>query len=595
MGNRTGALRERSGREATWHVTSRIVLWSGSVLLGALLVLCLTASLRAQDVSERLEARFLTLIRDQGLDPDQVALLVLSSRYRSVLVQHRATEPMPAASNAKILTAYAALRALTPNFRWRTRVFRVADHDGAADTGRQGLLIEAAGDPTLSYADLEDIARRLRAAGIRSLSGGLYLDGTLFGPAGEDRSKGIVELEPTDLPDAGADDSVPLTAPTAFVVEHNAPELLVYYPDDGTPDALSGLPADALRIVAKLQPRATGRTVLRVDQTWDDKQGTVTLTGTVSPGLHTLKVPVEQSVLFFAGLLRSALHRQGIEGALPLRPVPQAGVPRDLLLSHYSPPLREVIGPVLRDSDNLAADTLLWTLAAQARPGSRSGPLDLEDGLRWERRLLQADFPGILNELELSDGSGLTGQSRVTARALVRVLHGAMIRSDFGPEFVSSLSRAAWDGTLHYRTYPAALEGRLRAKTGTLTGVANLTGVLPLVRDELVFSFLIAQSGMSRDRLQGAQDRVMASLYELFRKQEILGTDTDPLAPKPLVPPPPSFKQGRRKSLKPPAASPKPKAGGSNEPSGVGQERDEVKPQMTQIAQIERKMRKPIQ
>jgi hypothetical protein len=99
--------------------------------------------------------------------------------------------------------------------------------------------------------------------------------------------------------------------------------------------------------------------------------------------------------------------------------------------------------------------------------------------------------------------------------------------------------------------------------------VANLTGVLPLARDELVFSFLIAQSGLSRDKLQGAQDRVMGSLYEQFRKEEILGPETDPLAPKPLVPPPPSPKPGRRKSLKPPAASPKPKAEGSNEPRGV--------------------------
>jgi len=565
-----------------WWITVRAAriapaAWLAARIASAVVLVTLSAGFAAgQDAPTRLAARFQALVQEQGLDPEQVALLVLSTRHRSILVQHRANEPMPAASNTKLVTAYAALRALSPNFRWRTRVYRIADQDGAGDTGRQGLFIEGAGDPTLTFADLETLALRLRAAGIRKLTGGLTLDESLYG-SGTSAAAGapVLDLEPADVPDdpggaADRDDESRLAPPSAFVVEHNAPEFLIALPEGGAAEVLSRLPAEALRIVTRLQANPNRRSAVRVEQAWDESPAALTFSGPVTPGLHTLTVPIAQPTAFFAHLLRAALHRQGIEGPLPLRSALPPGARRSLVLSHYSPPLREAIGPMLRDSDNLAADGLLWTLAAQGRPAGKAGALDPEDGLRWVRRVLQQDFPGIEHEVELSDGSGLNAESRITARALVRVLAGALGRAEFGPEFVAALSRAAWDGTLHYRSYPAALQGRLRAKTGSLTGVQNLTGVLPLAQDELVFSFLVAAPGQSRARLQTAQDRVLAALYELLRKEEILAHETDPLAPKVLAPPPVSSKPGRKKSLKPPSASPKPKASGSSSPAGVG-------------------------
>lgn len=588
---------------------------AGALLAGTAAV----GTAAAQDAPARLAARFQALVQEQGLAPDQVALLVLSLRHRAVLVQHRASVPMPAASNTKLVTAYAALRALSPNFRWRTRISRIGEHDGAAATGRQGLLIEGSGDPTLLYADLEAIAQRIRAAGIRRLTGGLYLDDSLYGSGTSlpeqrpgmrewveirDDAEGVgaVTSDPARGGEAGAspaapggeaaapspapggepapprqtltaeesDDEPGLASPSAFVVEHNAPELLISLPATGTVDVLSRLPAEALRIVSRLRPSPDRRTVLRVEQAWDGAQGAITLSGTVAPGQHTLAVPISEPAAYFAHLLRAALHRQGIEGGLPLRTSIPRGSRRELLFSHYSPSLREAIGPILRDSDNLAADGLLWTLAVQGRAAGKAGAPAVEDGLRTVRRVMQQDFPGILSEVELSDGSGLNADSRFSARALVRVLSGALSRPEFGPEFVGALSRAGWDGTLRYRTFPAVLQGRLRAKTGTLKGVQNLTGVLPLEQDELVFSFLISAPGFSRIKLQTAQDRVISALYELLRKDEVRVPDTDPLAPRVLMPPPPSRKPGRKKAFTPPVPSPKPKASGSANQAGVG-------------------------
>lgn len=381
---------------------------------------------------------------------------------------------------------------------------------------------------------------------------------------------------PSDLPDepdggADRDDTSVLTPPRAFIIEHNAPDFLISLADKGgIPDVQAPFAPEVARIIDKLQPSQTSRSLLHVVQDIDDTHATLTFSGMVAVGVHTLSVPIDDPTALFAHALRAALRRQGIEGALPLKHQVPPGAKRELLFSHYSAPLREAIGSILKDSDNVAADSLIWTLAGQARPSGKQGPPDLQDGLRWVGRILQQDFPGVQNEVEIADGSGLNADSRFSARALVRVFSGAIARPEFGPEFLSALSRAGWDGTLHYRSYPAALQGRLRAKTGTLVGVSNLTGTMPLAQDEVVFSFLVSAPGLSRTTLQSAQDKIVSSLYALLRKEEILSADSELLAPRVLAPPPASAKPGRRKSIKPPPASPKPKAGGSAGQTGVG-------------------------
>jgi len=549
---------------------------------GLALGLCLLwiQSTFAQDVQTRLSARFLELVKEQGLAPDQVSFVAVSLRQRAVLLQHRPGDLMPAASNTKLVTVYAALRALSPNFRWRTRVYKIADHDGAADKGRQGppsgLWIEGTGDPTMTFADIEGIARRIRAAGIRKIEGPLYLDESSFGTMAPPTAAPPADLEPGDLSDEPArgdsdDEAVAVAPPHAFFVEHNAPEFVISVPDAGAaPEVLSPLPWEVLRVFSKLQSSQAKRSVIRVSQDLDETHATLTLSGTVGPGMHTLTVPISDPTALFAQAMRVALLRQGVEGSLPLKRQVPAGIRRELVFSHYSAPLREAVAPILKDSDNLAADSIMWTLAGQGRAAGRTGPPDLQDGLHWVMRILQQDFPGIQNEVELADGSGLNMDSRLSARALVRILSGAINRPEFGAELESSLSRAGWDGTLQFRTYPPSLLGRLRGKTGTLAGIQNLTGTFPLAQDEVAFAFLIAAPGLSRAKLQAAQDRILAALYTLFRKEEIVSPDMDPLAPRVLAPPPASSKPGRKRKLKPPPASPKPKAGGGGGQTDLG-------------------------
>ena len=94
------------------------------------------------------------------------------------------------ASNQKLLTAAAALVVLGGDHRFRTTVRVEAPHAGGVVEGPVYLVGD--GDPTLSTADrarrarlhrvgrIEQLARELRAAGVREIRGGVVGDGGVF-------------------------------------------------------------------------------------------------------------------------------------------------------------------------------------------------------------------------------------------------------------------------------------------------------------------------------------------------------------------------------------------------------------------------------
>jgi serine-type D-Ala-D-Ala carboxypeptidase/endopeptidase (penicillin-binding protein 4) len=89
--------------------------------------------------------------------------------------QMRALRP---ASNQKLLVAVAALDELGPRSRIPTRVLGMGEQNRSVWVG--SLFLKGYGDPTLSSYDLKRLAARVRAAGIRRVTGSILGDETAF-------------------------------------------------------------------------------------------------------------------------------------------------------------------------------------------------------------------------------------------------------------------------------------------------------------------------------------------------------------------------------------------------------------------------------
>lgn len=448
------------------------------------------------------------LLQQEGLASENVAIMLFSTLKRRFIYKLRVDQPMIAASNAKLATSFAALRVLSPNFRWKTQVYEVTEQDDAAGKPRQGLLVKGGGDPTLTTRGMERMVLRLKTKGLRSVSGALYYDESLFDdvkyPAAWGNAKG------------GQSWFAPVSP---YIVEKNAAEFFVNVSANGGGiEVIPQYPAPFLDIHSQLKISPVKRAVMKVKQTWGGLKGLFLFEGKVPavPHTYTVSTAVTDPVAYFFHHLRAALHKLGIRGAMPLRPLPKTNLPRKLLHSNYSPPLRDLMFEVNKESNNLTAEVILRAMALTKKSRRVSG----EDGLEVLNAALLEDFPDFAGDVHLADGSGLSRNTRVTASFLLHLLNRVLSHHEFRSEFVSSLSLVGWDGTMRYRNYPELMRGRIRAKSGTLSGVQNLSGYLNLDKDLVVFSFLINDSKKNFLQLQKAQDRTLAGIYKYLLAQE---------------------------------------------------------------------------
>ena len=91
-----------------------------------------------------------------------------------MIFQHNGAMPLIPASAEKLPVAFAALRELGPSFRFHTEV--LGSGTLVKSEWRGDLYLVGHGDPTLAVADVGRLARDLKAAGIRSVTGGVVAD-----------------------------------------------------------------------------------------------------------------------------------------------------------------------------------------------------------------------------------------------------------------------------------------------------------------------------------------------------------------------------------------------------------------------------------
>jgi D-alanyl-D-alanine carboxypeptidase/D-alanyl-D-alanine-endopeptidase (penicillin-binding protein 4) len=130
-----------------------------------------------------------------------------------------------------------------------------------------------------------------------------------------------------------------------------------------------------------------------------------------------------------------------------------------------SPTLSQIINTTDIYSDNFFAETLIKLLGARF-----GGAGTTAAGAAVVSAFARANGSGV----HAVDGSGLTRSNRAAPRQVVSLLL-AMRQDPAGDEFIQDLALAGKEGTVAGRMRGAAY-GRCRVKTGTITGVSNLSG-----------------------------------------------------------------------------------------------------------------------
>ncbi|MCB0906951.1 MAG: D-alanyl-D-alanine carboxypeptidase/D-alanyl-D-alanine-endopeptidase, partial [Nocardioidaceae bacterium] len=211
-----------------------------------------------------------------------------------------------------------------------------------------------------------------------------------------------------------------------------------------------------------------------------------------------------------AQVFAAALRRQGITvSGSPVHATAPAGAVE--LAAVDSAPLAEIVQRVLDVSDNEAAEVLAHHVGE-----ATVGEATFDGGVRGVMQTLRRlGVP--LAGAQIFDGSGLSREDRLDPDTLLAVLRVAADPDH--PDLravVTGLPVAGFTGSLAYRFGDAAAAGRgvVRAKTGTLTGVHGLAGLVTDADGGLVVFVAIADDVAVINTLaaRDALDRMAAGL-----------------------------------------------------------------------------------
>ncbi len=147
-----------------------------------------------------------------------------------------------------------------------------------------------------------------------------------------------------------------------------------------------------------------------------------------------------------------------------------------------SPTLDRIIDFTDVYSDNFFAEMLIKLLGARF-----GGAGSTAAGASVVARFARQQGSGV----HAVDGSGLSPSGRASPSQVVDLLR-SMRSTPVGEDFVADLPLAGREGTLASRMRGTAAAGRCRTKTGTLTGVSNLSGYcFNLDGKTMIFSILM--------------------------------------------------------------------------------------------------------
>ena len=245
---------------------------------------------------------------------------------------------------------------------------------------------------------------------------------------------------------------------------------------------------------------------LKIERDWVGRTNHFSITGEIvmSDSSDTLQRNIHEPTLFTGTLFKESLAKYGVQVGHMKRGTKVNE--SETIAIHYSDPLIASATNLMNKSDNLTAELLIKIIG---RGNQIEG--NWKDGLDSVKTLL-SDSAGIdTSRIRLVDGSGVSRYNLTSPDQLTRFLKWSF-NSKYKDDFISTLASGGnKDGTMEKRLEK---EGNLiRAKTGGLSGVSNLSGyIFSPKHGPLAFSILI--SGYTGSSYQAIQ--LQNKIVQLF-------------------------------------------------------------------------------
>jgi D-alanyl-D-alanine carboxypeptidase/D-alanyl-D-alanine-endopeptidase (penicillin-binding protein 4) len=183
--------------------------------------------------------------------------------------------------------------------------------------------------------------------------------------------------------------------------------------------------------------------------------------------------------------------------------------------STESPSLRRIAFETNHASNNLYAETLFRTLGKELKA---EGSYD--SSYVAVRNVLKDIGVDLSRGQKIQDGSGLSRQNLISPDFFCRYLEAIMSSPCF-EDFVESLPSPGGTGTLalNMKNYPAETKERIKAKSGSMSGVRCYSGyIIPregCKEETIIFSIMVNNCTAPTWKVRPLMDKIMGMLAEM--------------------------------------------------------------------------------
>jgi serine-type D-Ala-D-Ala carboxypeptidase/endopeptidase (penicillin-binding protein 4) len=439
-------------------------------LLVCFVVVCVSAGVSRADLAGKVE----TIVAAQAQGKVRIAVKILNPATGAVIYSHNASAPMTPASNMKLVTTAAALHYLGPDFTYLTGVGLVGDSvavigSGDPILGDKATMQKNNLDPRWVLKDAAEILRKNNVTAISDV----IIDDTVFDDEYVQPSWPKKELNRWYAAEIAGinynDNCIEIIAETVG----SKVELTI------------DPPTSYVKIINNCKVSAT-QTDTTIWGARPDGSNVITVSGVCYKKCEPVRVTIDKPQAFFGYLLDEEIKRSGvaIKGQLVEREI----LPQEpfKLLAVYRTPIWDVFDRCNKDSLEVAAESLLKTIAAYRQPSGKGGS--------WAQgRQFVSDYLVSLgvstDQFVLDDGCGLSENNRLSANLLTAILLDIYKKPEW-QKFKETLAVGGEDGTVGKFFNEPRYRGKIFAKTGYIGGVKSLSGVCTTEAGDRVFSII---------------------------------------------------------------------------------------------------------
>ena len=409
-----------------------------------MLILSMTSQLWATPFLVDVEA----LLDDPELQHADIGLSVRRLVDGVPVFMHQEEQNFVPASTMKWITAVAVAERVGLDHQLTTSLYLQGERKGTLFRGN--VILKGGGDPELTAEKLDNWARDFYLnENLRRIEGNVVVDTSFFAEEGA-------------APGWSWDDlSYRYGAPSsALSLNKNSVKISFRggkNPRWGAEELKSCFqfssdvaPLDSVRV-----ERLLGKDTIHASGPIHDKSQKIsTEVSMVSPSSCAQKI-------FIEGLTRRGV---GIEAA------PIESQPRELVFMHHSSPVAQLLETMLKWSQNLYAENLMLLLDPASEAKQRKNALPVVAEILQKANVEPKSY-------RIVDGSGLSRYNLLTPDVLTK-LTVWLYDQPYGQDLIEMLPVAGVDGTLAKRMKKAPLKENVRAKTGSMSTIRNLTGLV---------------------------------------------------------------------------------------------------------------------